>query len=62
MIYTSTWKNIKSNKIINIDNFVELDDALEDVFSTLWGGASPILITVTDECGELIAKRQIGYL
>lgn len=60
MKYMSVWKCAETDRILNVDHFSELSDALEDVCSTLWSGNTPVLMTVTDENGEVIAERHMG--
>jgi hypothetical protein len=60
MTYVSTWMNLRTNHIVNVDRFSELDDALDDVGSTFWHGAFPVQITVTDAEGEVVAERQFA--
>lgn len=60
MTYISIWKNIVTNKVINVEEFSELDDALEDAYATCWNGSSSVIITVTNDAGEIITERQIS--
>lgn len=59
MAYLSTLSDLRTKRVVSVDRFEELDDALEDA-GTLWHGAFPVQITVTNDDGEVVAERQIG--
>lgn len=55
MKYFSTWIDRRANRVVNVDEFGELNDALEDA-GILWRGTCPIQIIVTNEDGEVFAE------
>jgi hypothetical protein len=59
MTYFVTWTNVNTGKVLKVDEFDNEDDALADC-SVFWGGNAPMLITVTDADGTVIAQRGAG--